>query len=82
MYPGIPPDFVKWPKIQKRVWIDNYANVSVTLRRMARNLDESTKDGVYNAILATTGDEHEASKARSQAWAMQKLAAISTAAEI
>lgn len=62
-YPGIPSNYLYWPDFLKEAWIANIPYTIAQLQYERLQVDLTTPERVYNAVLVRTGDVEQANKA-------------------
>ena len=76
IYPGIPGEYLEWPDTVKDSWHLNIPYVLAELEHQRAKVGNlKSAEGVYENILARTGDKDLASKVWAEIVANQKLAA-------
>lgn len=73
-YPGIPSDYRSWPDVEKEAWLANVDWAVINEERVVQSVQPTTKEGVYNRVLAVTDDPVLAEKFSIQFAVDQKIA--------
>ncbi|GAA4442027.1 hypothetical protein [Bremerella cremea] len=75
LYGGSPGQYRDVPAFDKRAWLSNWPE-SYARRQLLTPAEATTPDGIYQQILAATGQEDVARAARLEALTQAKLRSL------